>query len=291
MSTIDAHIHLYPEEVNRDPVEWSNARSETHWATLCTRIRKDGKAVQDFPSVTELLKDMDEAGVERVVLQGWYWQWPETCALQNAFYERCVREHPDRLSAFACLHPGAGEETCMRLVRSARERGFCGLGELSPHSQGFDIGDPLFLELVEQAGEERLPINLHVTEQEGGSYPGKVPTPLRDFIWLAHNFPRTNFILAHWGGRLPLLEEEGATLYNVFFDTAASPLIYGQGIWSTFLEVVPQERVLFGSDYPLRLYPKDEQGCGLGRFLAEARSGGAGAGILGENAKRLLKLP
>ena len=290
MRIIDAHVHLYPDEVNRDPVGWGVANLETHWAQLCTRRRKDGKAVQGFPSVDDLLRSMDEAGVERSVLQGWYWQFPENCARQNAFYARCVAEHPDRLSAFATLHSGAGRDAVLDLVRTARDRGFCGLGELSPHSQGFDTEDPVFLEAVELAGELLLPVNLHVTDPEGRAYPGRVATPLRDFLWLAHRFRHTNFILAHWGGRLPLVDEEAVDAMNLFFDSAASPLLYGPEIWERFLEVVPAERVLFGSDYPLDLYPKTGNGPGVAGLVSEARARGVDLGALSATAARLLRL-
>jgi hypothetical protein len=66
------------------------------------------------------------------------------------------------------------------------------------------VGDPIFQEVLELAGELRLPVNLHVTDHEGAHYPGQVKTPLRDFLWLANTYPQTNFILAHWGGLLPL---------------------------------------------------------------------------------------
>src|SRR5258708_5237237 len=104
---IDAHVHLYPAEVKRDPAGWAAAHGEAHWALLCTRRRKDGRPVQTLPTVDQLLTAMDAAGVERAVLLGWYWENPSTCAWQNRFYAECVRAHPDRLSAFATLHPAA----------------------------------------------------------------------------------------------------------------------------------------------------------------------------------------
>ena len=58
----------------------------------------------------ELLRAMDAAGISRAVLLGWYWEKPATCAGQNRFYAACVRAHPDRLMAFATLHPAAGRE-------------------------------------------------------------------------------------------------------------------------------------------------------------------------------------
>ena len=56
------------------------------------------------------------------------------------------------------------------------------------------------------------------------------------------------------------------------------------------MATVPHERVLFGSDYPLILYPRVAREAELTRFVAEARDAGAGPGVLGENAARLLRL-
>lgn len=286
---IDAHVHLYPSELNSDPVRWAERSGETHWALLCTRVRKNGDAVQGFPSVDDLLREMDDAGIARVVLQGWYWRYPATCSWQNDFYAECVRAHPDRLSAFATLHPSAGEDATLAVVRNARERGFCGLGELSPHSQGYDVSDPVFQNAMAMAGDLHLPVNLHVTDSEGSRYPGRVETPGRDFVWLAKAFPNTAFILAHWGGRLPLHENEPVALMNIFYDTAASPLLYDVRIWKEFSAVVPVERVLFGSDYPLRLFPKSVGGSGLGELIREARDQGADLDRMGAETWRLLQ--
>ncbi|MEO6875433.1 MAG: amidohydrolase, partial [Opitutaceae bacterium] len=79
MSIVDCHVHLYPPEVNRRPAPWAETHAETHWVTLCTRRRADGRAVQSFPGVRELLQAMDAAGVGRAVLLGWYWENAATC--------------------------------------------------------------------------------------------------------------------------------------------------------------------------------------------------------------------
>ncbi|MBI5380904.1 MAG: amidohydrolase [Opitutae bacterium] len=287
---VDAHVHLYPPELNAEPARWAAEHQEPHWAELCTRRRKNGSPVQGFPSVEALLRAMDAAGVARTVLQGWYWQRPENCAAQNRFFAACVRAHPDRLSAFATVHPAAGVDAVLAEMQRARDEGLIGLGELSPHSQDYDVADAIFAAMIEQAGEWRWPVNLHVTDPESGDYPGKVETPLRDFVWLARAYTQTNFILAHWGGLLPLRELEGEELLNVFYDTAASPLLYDATIWTRFLEAVPAGRVLFGSDFPLNVYPKLDAEPGMTRLLEEARAHGADAAVLGENARKLLNL-
>lgn len=268
MPIIDAHVHLYPPEVNRDPAGWAAAQGETHWATLCTRRRKGGQPVQSFPSVDELLRVMDDAGVERAILLGWYWEQSASCRMQNRFYAECVRNHYDRLAAFAAIHPGMGEKDALSELWIARDSGLIGVGELSPHSQGFKMDDPVLAAVLTRAGEWGMPVNLHVTDPESREYPGKVETPLADFTTLAKAHPRTTFILAHWGGRIPMVCDEPLP-DNVWFDTAASPLLYGQTIWREFVAKAGADRVLFGSDFPLNLYPTIDAGPNMTRLVAE----------------------
>ncbi len=290
MRIIDAHVHLYPPEVAADPAGWAAARGEQHWALLCTRRRRDGRPVQGFPTAGELLAAMDTVGVERAVLLGWYWEKPETCRGQNEFFAATVRAHRDRLAAFATIHPAAGWAETRAEIRRARDDGLIGLGELSPHAQGFAVGDETFGAALELAGELGLPVNLHVTDPASRPFPGRVETPGEDFVALARRHPRTTFILAHWGGKFPAGDARFAALANVHYDTAASPLLYGADVWPEMLARLGPERVLFGSDYPLNLYPKLDDAPGLARFVAEARAAGAGADVLGGNAARLLRL-
>lgn len=311
MEIVDSHVHLYPPELNASPASWAAAHGEAHWAALCARRRKDGRAVQAFPSVDELLRAMDAAGVSRAVLQGWYWEKPETCEWQNRFYEACIRAHPDRLGACAALHPGAGVAALRDSVRRAAAAGFAGLGELSPHSQGAGMpgGDAsaqdALGEVFALAGDAGLAVCLHVTESAGDAgarkYPGKIATPLADFACWARAFPRTRFVLAHWGARLPLDAGQGGAarkLDNLFYDTAASPLVYGveksAGIWREMTAAAGAGRILFGTDYPLVLYPKNDAATAadsMASLLAEARAGGLDRreleAVLGGNARAL----
>jgi hypothetical protein len=292
MPVTDAHVHLYPPELNRDPAGWAARAGEGHWAQLCTRQRRDGRPVQGFPSMEQLLRDMDAAGVARAVLLGWYWEKPTTCAWHNRFYAACVREHPDRLAAFAALHPAAGRAATLAEVRRAHEEGLVGLGELSPHSQGHGIDDPVFGDVLALAAELRLPVNFHVTDPASKNYPGRVETPLADFTRLAREFPRTTFILSHLGGLLPLVDSSAVSWPNLFYDTAAVPLIYPPDVLRRMLDAVGGEKVLFGSDYPLVLFPREETGPGFARFLAQVSEAKLTAAervaLLGDNLERLL---
>jgi hypothetical protein len=203
---------------------------------------------------------------------------------------REMGRHPDRMSAFATLHPAAGREATLAEIRRARDDGLIGIGELSPHSQVFPIDDPVFADALLLAGELQMPVNLHVTDPASRPFVGRIETPLLDFARLARDFPHTTFILAHWGGMLPLVDAGVLALPNVYYDTAASPLLYDAGVWPRALAAFGRERVLFGSDFPLNLYPKLDDAPGLVRLVREAGAGGADASVLGGNAARLLGL-
>lgn len=294
MGVIDGHVHIYPPDLNLAPAQWARDRQEQHWSLLCARVRGNGQPVQGFPSVDELLRAMDEAGVERAVLQCWYWEKHDTCAWQNRFYAECIRQHADRLSALAAFHPSAGHEAVRAELLWAKQHDFCGLGELSPHSQIFPIDDEVWSTALALAGELSLPVTLHVTEPLGRGYPGRVLTPLDDFVTLARKHPTTTFVLAHWGAKLPFDAHLGATitsLRNVYYDTAASPLLYDISVFREFFDRAGYDRVLFGSDFPLILFPAREQRPGIASFLHALDEAGLTSeervGLLRENAKAL----
>lgn len=296
MRRIDCHVHLYPPEINASPAEWARNAGETHWGLLCARVRKNGRAVQGFPSVDELLRAMDKAGVERAILQAWYWEKHDTCRMQNRFYAECVRAHADRLSACGAFHVCAGKETVRAEIDWMLERGFVGLGELSPHSQNFSARDPVWEDALKYCGEKRVPVLIHVTEPNSKAYPGRVLTPLEDFVDWAKAFPSTQFVLAHWGARLPLDPALGEAIRgcrNVFFDTAASPLLYGPGVFAEMVSAVGAERILFGSDFPLVLYPRDESRPSVASFVAQIEALGMGRAeseaIFGGTAKKMFR--
>lgn len=269
MGLIDRHVHLYPTELNRDPAGWAAARGERQWAAMCVRRRRNGEPVQEFPEVDALLRAMDAAGVARAVLLGWYWEKAETCAWHNRAMGEWVRAHPDRLEGWATIHPGETAADVRAELRRARDEGLCGLGELSPHSVGVSIESEGMREALALAEEWRWPVNLHVTEPRAKPYPGMVLTPEADFRALAKAWPRVRFTLAHWAGGFDVRD-----LKNVWVDTAASPLIYGEAAWALRGVSVRAEQVVFGSDYPLRLRTGQDAAAGWAEFAEEARRNG-----------------
>ncbi len=295
LGVVDGHTHAYPPEIFTDPVGWARARGEHHWAEL-VGPRADGKrSLQGFADQDQMLRAMDAAGVERSVLLGWYWERQETCAWHNGVMAGWVRAHPDRFSAFASVQPLAGK-AALEGLRRAREAGFCGVGEVFPAAQGFAMDNPTWAKVLEWAAENQWPVNLHVPEPAGRDYPGYMAAPLRDYQKLARTHPQVTFIFAHWGGLLPLLALNPtvrADLQNVYYDTAASPLLYDAAVYRRVADAVGAERILFGSDYPLRTFPREQTEPDFKRPIAEAKKSGLAkrelAKVLGGNVRKLLR--
>lgn len=292
-SIIDAHIYQYPPEVFKEPRTWAEKMGEPHWANCVDPKGKN--SLQGWSDVDQLLHDMDSAGIDKVVLLGWYWQNEDTCEEQNRWYIEWVKKYPDRLIGFANVHPPAGSRA-LDEIRNCVEHDLVGLGEFHPQAQGFDLRHPDWLKVVELSSELNLPINIHVTEPVGHDYTGRVETPLADYSWLAKNFPDVKFILAHWGGLLPfyeLNEKLRGVMKNVYYDCAASPLLYDSRIYRTVVDVVGPEKIVWATDYPLLIYPNKDSFPSFQRALDEIRSSGLNEEelelILSGNILRLLR--
>lgn len=291
---IDAHTHRYPEEVHADPAKWANENGEHHWAQLVAP-QAGRLSLQGFVTGDAMLRDMDAAGIDRSIMLGWYWQHQKTCNWHNAWMARWLKEHPDRFGAFASVNAAAGE-SAYNAVRSAIEvDGFCGIGEMLPTIQGFQRDNETWLKILSWAEQHGVPVNFHVTEPLGPEYPGSTPTPFNDFLYYAENFPRLKMILAHWGGGMPfykLRRKLGNCFDNVYFDTAASPLIYEPDYISNCIAAAGADKVLFGTDYPLRIYPKLSPGDGAAKFLKKMQNIELEANnlkqVLGANANKIL---
>jgi predicted TIM-barrel fold metal-dependent hydrolase len=124
------------------------------------------------------------------------------------------------------------------------------------------------------------------------------PTPLADYVALARAHPAATFILAHLGGGLPFYAAHRPahreTLRNVYYDTAALPLLYDPAILRQVIDLVGPDRLLYGSDYPLCLYPRTHPEPDFVPFLAALTAANLTLAeldaLLSDNARRLLRL-
>lgn len=288
---IDAHIHYTPPSLAEDLADF--AEQEPYWGLLLA----PETSIQGWVTAERMIEDMDRAGIDKVVLVAEYRQRHENCLARNDQSLDIIRRWPDRVIAFACIQPKAGPLALDELKR-CRDGGLAGVGELNPYGQGLGLADPDFLRLVETCIEFDLPLNLHVSEEVGHFYPGKSTTPLRHYYELACRYPELKLILAHWGGGLffyEIMPEVRRNLANVWYDTAASPLLYPTGaIFNVALQCIEPRKVLYGSDYPLLIYPRRQREPDFRPFLAEIEAlnlpPDIATGILGDNAARLFGL-
>ena len=291
---IDAHVHRYPHEVFADPLAFAKIHGEKHWLALVAP--PNAPSIQGWADRETMLADMDAALVDKALLLGWYWENPETCHLHNRWHVEWTSKDPDRFIAFAAINPLEGKHAIEEL-KFARDNGFNGIGEILPKVQGFSIRDPAWLEIVEFAIDVGWPINFHVSEPVGHPHPGRIPTPFEDFQWLAETYPELKLILAHWGGLLPfyeLNEHFRKSSTNILYDVAASPLLYDSKVFRAIVDIVGCEKVLYGSDYPLKLYPEKLKQPDFKTFLEEIQNSGLSDSdlkkILGDNTSNLLGL-
>jgi hypothetical protein len=158
-----------------------------------------------------------------------------------------------------------------------------------PHLQGYSLADEQVMAPVAEAATALgLVLLTHASEPVGHAYPGKGDVTPQTILALAERWPELTIVAAHWGGGLPfyeLMPEVAAAARNVYYDTAASPLLYRMDVYQTVVGIVGPQRVLFGTDYPLL-----QQRPFLRRLRAAGLPEDALAQILRANAMRVLNL-
>jgi predicted TIM-barrel fold metal-dependent hydrolase len=240
-----------------------------------------------------MLAAMDAAGVDQAVLLGWYWTQESVCRWHNAAMAEWIQTAPERFIGFAAIYPNAH---IVDQLESARVLGFRGVGELHLGVQNQTSNAQHWETLCRWCAAHGWPVNFHVTEAAGHEHPGAVATPLQSFVRIAQAHPDLKIILAHWGGGLAYFEQNPRLrkiLRNVYYDSAASPLLYDTGIFKQMRHLVGIEKLLFGSDYPLRLFPRSQKRPDMERFIQTIREEAdleakELEALLGGNFRRLL---
>lgn len=267
----DSHVHLFPEEIFRN---WEKYAAKDSWFALLTKKPETGKGTEEaWATVDEALDSADMAGIYGLAMQGWYWNDPGLMRLHNDYMADAKRRHPDRLVAFASINPKFGEQALAEIER-CRSMGFSGIGELGPGGNGYDFLDPDFFTVLECANHYHLPVCIHCGEPVGHVYAGKDTTSLAPLPDLARHFPDLKLILAHLGGGLPFYSMNpklGDGMGNVYYDTAANPLLYAIRSIKTVISMVGADKLLYGSDFPLLLYPSKCRKMDFSMFLSDIK--------------------
>jgi predicted TIM-barrel fold metal-dependent hydrolase len=244
--TIDFHTHVFPPQIKKN-------RNKYMELDPCFAILySDPKA--KIATADELIASMDEAEISISVITNIGWTTHELCVETNNYIMESVARYPQRLIGFGAVQPQSPEAAVAEIERLAKA-GIKGIGEIRPDIQLLDLTDEMMTTpFVEALRKHKLILLTHASEPVGHDYPGKgaiTPDVLYPFIT---SFPELTIVCAHWGGGLPfyaLMPEVKKAMANVYFDTAASPLLYTPEIYSQVIQLVGANKVLFGSDYPL----------------------------------------
>ncbi|CAN5540778.1 amidohydrolase family protein [soil metagenome] len=246
MRCIDAHTHVFPDEIvgNRERF----ARDDSWFSQLYSDPRSK------LATVEALIGSMDTAGIDHSVICGFPWRSQSLCNFHNEYMDDVSRRFPERISWLAIVSKNL-ESSYETTTNEILDRGAIGIGEINADAQEFELESADHLaEVLAVCRDRGKPVMFHVSEPLGHQYPGKGrSTPVR-FLQLVAANPDVTFVAAHWGGGLPfyeLMPEVRSQCANVVYDSAASTYLYDEQIFRSVIDVVGSGRVLFGSDYPV----------------------------------------
>ena len=255
---IDFHTHVFSPEIKKNRSKYID--SDPCFAILYST--PDAR----LATADELIASMDKEGVDTSVIVNIGWATHELCVETNDYILESVARYPERLVGFCAVQPNSYDAASAEIERCAKA-GIRGGGEMRPDIQLFDLWDEAVMApLIEVIRKHNLILLTHASEPVGHDYPGKgaiTPDVLYPFI---ASVPDVPVVCAHWGGGLPfyaLMPEVARVMGNVFFDTAASPLLYNSQVYNQVVQLVGGDKIILGSDYPLLTQ---------GRLLKEFRS-------------------
>ena len=120
---IDFHTHIFPPDVRDRREEY--LRRDPTFAEMYSHPRAQIATAED------LLRSMDEAGVDVSVALGFAWRDHEDCVRHNDYLLEVAKKSGGRIVPFCAVNLQAGEAAAAEVERCAGG-GARGLGELRP---------------------------------------------------------------------------------------------------------------------------------------------------------------
>jgi predicted TIM-barrel fold metal-dependent hydrolase len=294
---IDSHAHIFPPDVI--------ARRAALIAEEPAFAEIYGDAAAKMATAEDLLASMDEAGVDRSVIVNFAWHTEALVDETNAYIIEEAARSNGRLIPFVSVYfgenagahgraetddaPAIARNDVRSKIRRLATAGARGIGELRPENSGYNLANSDEADLLAWAAAAfDLPVLVHASEPVGHAYPGKRGLALDALYAFARAQSGVTIIAAHWGGGLPfyaLMPEVRDALDSMYFDTAASHLLYDPAIYRRVIDLVGAEKILWASDFPLTSQAK-----ALERTRDASLTEPEFAAISGGNVGRLLSL-
>ncbi len=195
----------------------------------------------------------------------------------NDLTARFVAQHPERFIGFAYVSPLMPERMLPELARALDDLRFTAI-KLYPPYTPWALNEPPWEPIYRFANARGLAVILHT-----GSEPQALPKLVGE---MAPRYPRANFVMGH-AGNTPMERDQAIAAAqanpNVYLETAST--FRTPGVIEQLVNEAGADRILYGSDIPL-MDPRPQ----LGKIITAAISDAAKRQIMGENARRLLRL-
>lgn len=245
MRTIDFHVHL------PDPPGHPAAKEKEELA----RYFGDSG---ELPTVDDMLDTYSELDAMAVVFSIDQESNKGVPYVGNDYVAEVAARHPERLIGFGSVNPWSGDRAIAEVERLASELGLRGL-KFHPSLQEFFPNDERFYPLWERCAELGLPLLFHTGQTGvggrtagGGGVKLKYCRPIPHIDDVAADFPELTIVMAH--PAVPWQEEQLSVALlkdNVFMDLSGWSPKYFRPILVQYARTILQDKVLFGSDYPV----------------------------------------
>jgi predicted TIM-barrel fold metal-dependent hydrolase len=244
----DSHVHVFHPKVISERENFFDDQS-FRLLYSCSKSR-----LVDETGLDKYFKDFD---VKKAAVMGFPWTSNQYCEMQNEYFAHLsdFSDFSERLTCFGSIPLSADSSTIKSFALNIKKLGLAGIGEIGFYCNGMDSNSQKWLvSVLEEASKNDLKICLHVNEPVGHHYTGKYDPKLFELLQIIAKFTDLKIILAHLGGGLifyELMPEVKDILKNCVYDTAAIPFLYSDDIYKIAVNLAGEERILFGSDFPL----------------------------------------
>jgi predicted TIM-barrel fold metal-dependent hydrolase len=277
---IDSHVHITPPGITAN---WQKYAEKEPYFSLLSNAKHNM-----FASADDAASMLEKEGFDKAVVFGFAFRDLGLCSYVNDYVIESVKKFPDKLIGFAVAPPAA--QNAAKEIERCFSAGLKGVGELFPAGQEIDlVKKEAVMDIANTCVELNIPLLLHANETLGHDYAGKTDVPMRHLETFVTNNPNLKIILAHFGGGIFIYEtmkEIKEKFKNVYYDTAVTPFIYDERIYSAAKAVGLCERILFGSDFPILPPLRYMDGLNKSALSEEEK-----VMILGENARKLFFIP
>jgi len=206
-------------------------------------------------SIDQLIRDMDEVGIEKSVILGQDSSHTKSVpfknyTVRNEYLKKLNDSYPDRLIPFAGVDPNEGAGALAKLRAAVEGMGFKGL-KLHPSVNSVYINDERIYMLCEYCQERGIPVLFHTGTTVLGNCEIKYSKP--EFVdELAIQFPELIIIMAHFGWPWHEVAMALALRHkNVYLDISGWKPKYIPESVIRYMNGPLADKFLFGTDYPM----------------------------------------